>query len=126
LFGSSAAISTSRTAAGDEHGDFGRGYVQLTWWYNYATAGVLLNKGLTLVADPENATVAETAYALMSLCMRTGKGLANNHKFDDCFPGNQRDYEGARAMVNALDTESIVKMVNIARLLVWDARKTTS
>jgi len=40
---------------------FGRGYVHLTWWYNYATAGVLPDKGLTLVTDPENAKVANIA-----------------------------------------------------------------
>ncbi len=125
----STPVAAYHSAAGDEHAYFGRGYVQLTWWYNYATAGVLLDKGLTLVTDPENAMVAETAYGLMSLCMRTGKGFANNNKFDDYFSGNQRDYEGARAMVNALDTESIVKVANIARLfedVLWDARKTTS
>jgi hypothetical protein len=57
------------------------------------------------------------------------QGFANNHKFHDYFSGNQRGYEGARAMVNALDTESIVKVANIARLfedVLWDARKTTS
>ena len=116
-------------AAGDEHSYFGRGYVQLTWWYNYASAGVLLDKGLSLVTDPENAMIAQTAYDLMSLCMRTGKGFANTHKFDDYFSGTQRDYEGARAMVNALDTDSIAKVANIARLfedVLWDARKSTT
>ena len=57
----STPVAAYHSAAGDEHAYFGRGYVQLTWWYNYATAGVLLDKGLTLVTDPENAMVAETA-----------------------------------------------------------------
>ena len=116
-------------APGDEHTDFGRGYVQLTWWYNDASAGALVDQGLSLVKDPENAMAAQTAYNLMSLCMRTGKGFANNCKFDDYFSGAQRDYEGARAMVNALDTESVAKVANIARLfedVLWDARKSTT
>lgn len=122
-------VEAYNKAAGDEHSYFGRGYVQLTWWYNYASAGVLLDKGLTLVTDPENAMIAQTAYDLMSLCMRTGKGFANKHKFDDYFSGIQRDYEGARAMVNAADVDSIAKVANIARLfedVLWDARKSTT
>jgi len=44
-----------------------------------------------------------------------GEGFAGKHEFDDCFSGRQRDYEGARAMVNAAHVDSITKVARIAR-----------
>lgn len=38
---------------GAEHAYYGRGYVQLTWWSNYATAGIAIGRGLGLLLDPE-------------------------------------------------------------------------
>jgi hypothetical protein len=88
---------------GAEHAYFGRGYVQLTWWSNYVTAGIATGHGLDLLLDPELVSSPKVAYALMSHGMRTGKGFANNHKFSQYFLGDMTNYAGARAMVNGSD-----------------------
>jgi predicted chitinase len=88
---------------GSEQAYFGRGYVQLTWWSNYAAAGVALGRGLDLLLDPEKVKQAAVAYALMSHGMRTGFGFANGHRFSQYFTSAQSDYVGARRMVNGTD-----------------------
>lgn len=88
---------------GTEHAYYGRGYVQLTWWSNYAAAGVAIGRGLDLLLDPELVKSPAVAYALMSHGMRTGKGFANGHKFDHYFIGDQTRYREARQMVNGSD-----------------------
>jgi hypothetical protein len=90
-------------AGGTELAYYGRGYVQLTWWANYAKAGVALKQGLDLLKDPDKVMEPETAYALMSHGMRTGQGFANGHKLADYFAGVTRNYTGARHMVNGKD-----------------------
>ena len=85
---------------GDEISYYGRGYVQLTWWSNYAAAGGTIGLGLDLLYDPDKVEKPDIAYAIMSYGMRTGEGFANKHKFTDYFHGPIADYVGARAMVN--------------------------
>lgn len=81
---------------------FGRGYVQLTWWSNYAQASIVLGKKFDLLFFPDLVLNPEIAYKLMSYAMRTGKFFANNHSFSHYF-GCLTDYKGARAMVNGND-----------------------
>jgi hypothetical protein len=88
---------------GDELSFFGRGYVQLTWWSNYATAGQSINLGIGLLFEPEKVQEPEIAYALMSYGMRTGAGFANGHRFKHYFHGPITNYVGARAMINGRD-----------------------
>jgi hypothetical protein len=45
--------STYTSDQGDEQIYWGRGYVQLTWWSNYAKAGVDLGRGLSLLYKPD-------------------------------------------------------------------------
>ncbi|HEY9028412.1 MAG TPA: glycoside hydrolase [Burkholderiaceae bacterium] len=122
------AVRAYKDAAGDEHVYYGRGYVQLTWWSNYATAGPLLGlPAAFFLQDPEQALEASYAYKLMSLCMRTGAGFANKHKFENYFSGHDREYQRARAMVNG--TDHAAEIANIARDfedILWDARKVTN
>lgn len=82
---------------------YGRGYVQLTWWSNYAKAGVALGRGLDLLLDPELVKTPQIAFALMSYGMRTGQIFANGHMLDDYISGDECDYDGARAIVNGSD-----------------------
>ena len=82
---------------------FGRGYVQLTWWSNYATAGVAIGRGLDLLLDPELVRQPAVAYAIMSHGMTNGSGFANGHRFANYFNGPSTDYAGARRMVNGSD-----------------------
>ena len=88
---------------GAEQAFFGRGYVQLTWWSNYAASGAAIGHGLDLLLDPELVKQPAVAYALMSHGMRTGKGFANGHKFDEYFTPTLTNFAGARHMVNGSD-----------------------
>lgn len=98
-----AAVKAYDDDDGVEHAYFGRGYVQLTWWSNYASSGAAIGRGLDLLLDPELVKTPEIAYALMSHGMRTGKGFANGHKFSQYFAGEVTQYEAARRMVNGND-----------------------
>jgi hypothetical protein len=98
-----AATSAYDGAAGDELSYYGRGYVQLTWWSNYAKAGVVIGRGLDLLFNPELVKEPATAYSLMSRCMCTGAGFANGRRFSHYFCGTLTDYVNARAMVNGSD-----------------------
>lgn len=99
---------------------YGRGYVQLTWWSNYAAAGVALRRGLDLLFDPELVKQRPIAYAIMAHGMRTGFGFANGRRFVDYFGGTNRNYVGARAMVNgsdhAADIAAIAEKFEVALL----------
>jgi hypothetical protein len=88
---------------GDEQAYFGRGYVQLTWWSNYAAGGVSIGRGLDLLFDPELVKQPEVAYALMSHGMITGSGFANGRRLENYFTDKKTDYKAARAMVNGSD-----------------------
>lgn len=83
---------------------FGRGYVQLTWWSNYAAAGIALGLGLELLFDPDRVYEPAIAYKIMSHGMRTGFGFANGRTFSKYFSGSSTNYVGARAMVNGRDS----------------------
>lgn len=85
---------------GDEHAYFGRGYVQLTWWNNYAGAGVTLGRGLAFLLDPNLVDDPDVAYAIMSTGMVTGGIFANGRKLSQYFNGGHTDYVNARNMVN--------------------------
>lgn len=108
-----AAVKTYVDDPGHEQAYFGRGYVQLTWWSNYAKAGVALGKGLDLLFDPEQVKQPETAYALMSHGMRTGQGFANGRTFAQYFSGDQTNYAGARAMVNGSDHADAIAAIAV-------------
>ena len=82
---------------------YGRGYVQLTWWSNYAKAGASIGLGYQLLLDPDMVKRPEVAYMLMSYGMVTGKIFANGHTFDDYLYDGVSNYEGARRMVNGRD-----------------------
>ena len=98
-----AASSVYDKDDGVEHAYYGRGYVQLTWWSNYALAGVALGQGLNLLKDPELVATPTVAYALMSHGMRTGSGFANGRSFSQYFNSGSSNYRAARSMVNGSD-----------------------
>jgi putative chitinase len=78
---------------------YGRGYVQLTWDYNYRSFGEKLSN--RLLYEPSLALDAEVAYRIMSLGMRqgsfTGVGLSKYINADKC------DYVNARRIINGTD-----------------------
>jgi hypothetical protein len=106
-----AAVKAYEDDAGAENAYFGRGYVQLTWWSNYAKAGVSIGKGLDLLIDPEAVKDPEVAYALMADGLINGSGFANGRKFSQYLNGAKTDYANARRMVNGTDhAEDIAKI----------------
>ena len=92
---------TVRDPAGKSYTNvyYGRGYVQLTWDYNYRSMGEKLNN--RLLYEPQLALDPVVAYKIMSLGMRqgsfTGVGLAKYINADKC------DYVNARRIINGTD-----------------------
>ena len=78
---------------------YGRGYVQLTWDYNYRSMGQKL--GNRLLYEPSLALDADIAYGIMSFGMRTGsfKGA----KLSLFINGGTCYYVNARKIINGLD-----------------------
>lgn len=97
------AVTAYKDDDGDEYAYYGRGYVQLTWWSNYAKASTELNLGLQLLLNPDDVLQPQIAYKVMAHGMLTGKGFANGRKFSTYFHGAKTDYVGARHMVNGSD-----------------------
>ena len=84
---------------GDEQVYWGRGYVQLTWWSNYAKAGADLGRGLALLYKPDLVLDRDIAYEIMIRGLTTGSGFANGRSFAKYF-NSKTDYVHARNMVN--------------------------
>jgi hypothetical protein len=102
---------------GDEQQYYGRGYVQLTWWSNYAAAGIALGQGLELLFHPNRVNDPSTAYLIMSIGMCTGTIFANGRRMAKYFNGGHTDYVGARDMVNPGATQTNkVEVAKIAEL----------
>jgi hypothetical protein len=99
----SPAHPSYSSAPGTERQYYGRGYVQLTWWFNYVAAGVVLGSGMTYLFEPDLVCAPKTAYEIMSKGMLSGGIFANGHRLNHYFVGSHSDYRKARAMVNPKD-----------------------
>ena len=87
---------------GVERSYYGRGFCQLTWWDNYASAGWVLGRNLDFLFDPDLVLEPEIAYEIMAVGMRTGTIFANGMKISRFICGNHCDYLHARQMVNGM------------------------
>ena len=83
---------------------YGRGYVQLTWDYNYIKMGHLL--GIDLYRAPERAMEPEVAAKIMTAGMVGG--LFTGQKLADHFNDRLTDWVGARRIINGLDRAHII------------------
>lgn len=86
---------------------YGRGYVQLTWRYNYQKAGQALGLGNALVLHPDHALEPATAYRIMSYGMRVG--MFTGKKLADYINASQCDYLNARRIINGIDKADIIQ-----------------
>lgn len=80
---------------------YGRGYVQLTWDYNYKKAGQKLGLGDAMLKNPSLAQ--EPAYAAEIIVVGSLEGWFTTLKLSDYVTKTKRDYEAARAVINGSD-----------------------
>ena len=85
---------------------YGRGYVQLTWDYNYKKMSDALGLQDGLYIHPEEALEPEIAYKIMSYGMR--RGSFTGKKLGDYINGSVCDYRNARRIINALDKADLI------------------
>ncbi len=101
---------------------YGRGYVQLTWKYNYRTASQAM--GIDFVNDPD--LVMEPANAAFIMFQGMKDGWFTTKKFADYINEHECDYWNARRIINGTDragdiagyAEDFEKAIEAA----WEAR----
>lgn len=86
---------------------YGRGYVQLTWDYNYKNLSTALGLGDALYTHPEKALEPDVAYKVMSYGMRNG--TFTGKKLSNYINGSTCDYKNARRIINGLDKWELIK-----------------
>jgi len=89
---------------------YGRGYVQLTWEYNYKKFGELL--GIDLVNNPDRALEPEYAVQILVIGMRDGlfTGMSLSHCTDEY---GRMDFVKARQIINGNDKEEVIASMAI-------------
>jgi len=97
---------------------YGRGYVQLTWEYNYATATrSLLRHGLVsgdinLVRNPDLAMRPDIAAGVLVFGML--EGWFTGRKLVDYFSGTRSDWVDARVIINGHDRAALIASYGMA------------
>ena len=84
---------------------YGRGYVQITWDYNYKKLGKILN--VPLYEKPDLALVPDIAYDIMEYGMFYG--FFTGKKLGDYVNENKSDYYNARRVINGTDKAELIK-----------------
>lgn len=82
----------------------GRGYVQLTWDYNYRKAGDKL--GVDFIKNP--ALLLEAKYSIPILIIGMMEGWFTGKKVSDYINPQKSDYVGARRIVNGTDRAALI------------------
>src|ERR1051325_900718 len=77
---------------------YGRGYVQLTWDYNYKNMSQSILANDSMYCNPSLALDPSDAYKIMSYGMR--KGSFTGKKLSDYIKGQACDYKNARRIIN--------------------------
>lgn len=81
------------------HVYFGRGYVQLTWDYNYRRMGTIV--GADLIGNPDLALRQDIAAKILFEGMM--RGLFTGKKLADYFNATAEDWKNARRIINGTD-----------------------
>ncbi|MGH2412402.1 MAG: glycoside hydrolase family 19 protein [Microcystaceae cyanobacterium] len=84
---------------------YGRGYVQLTWKYNYELYSHKL--GQDFVAHPDQ--VMESAVSLFIIIDGMKNGVFTGKKLSDYISGNRVDFYNARRIINGMDRASLIE-----------------
>lgn len=85
-------------------GYYGRGYVQLTWDYNYEKAGKKLS--VDLLGNPELALNPDVAFKTMLYGMQ--EGWFTGQKLSNYINSTKKDYKGARKIINGTDKNALI------------------
>jgi hypothetical protein len=85
----------------------GRGYVQLTWDFNYKSVGESIGLGDQLYFHPERALDPVIAYKIMSHGMRNG--TFTGKRLSDYISDTSADYYNARRIINGLDKAELIR-----------------
>jgi len=85
---------------------YGRGYVQLTWDFNYKNLGAALGLGTQMLTNPSLALDPAIAYKIMSYGMRNG--TFTGKKLADTISGTKCDYRTSRKIINGLDKADLI------------------
>jgi predicted chitinase len=83
---------------------YGRGYVQLTWKFNYELVSREL--GIDFVNHPDLALAPEHAWAITTNGMR--KGWFTRHTLDRHINEEKTDFTNARRVINGLDRAGLL------------------
>ena len=94
---------------------YGRGYVQLTWDYNYKDVGKAIGQGNKLYIDPDLALDKDIAYKVASYGMRHGSFTHGKHTLARYFNSTKTDYKLARYIINGTDKRD--KIARIAKTI---------
>jgi hypothetical protein len=86
---------------------YGRGYVQITWDYNYRKLGEGIGLGDELLYYPEKALEPAVAYSIMSFGMRNGVFTAR--RLSQFINATGCDYYDAREIINGHDKADLIK-----------------
>jgi hypothetical protein len=86
---------------------YGRGYVQLTWDYNYKSMSQNILSDDSMYCDPSRALSPEDAYKIMSYGMR--RGSFTGKKLSDYINDKGCDYKNARRIINGLDKWDVIQ-----------------
>jgi putative chitinase len=86
---------------------YGRGYVQVTWDYNYKSMSQNVLANDSMYCDPALALDPADAYRIMSYGMR--KGTFTGKKLADYINDKGCDYKNARRIINGLDKWDIIQ-----------------
>ena len=84
---------------------YGRGFVQLTWYENYAKAGKKLNQNFLQNA----AGVMEISNATKILFFGMTEGWFTGFKLSNFFNPTTEDWKNARKIINGLDKRDLIK-----------------
>ena len=83
---------------------FGRGYVQLTWSFNYKKLGNILE--IPLYENPDLALDPEIAYQILEYGMYYG--FFTGRKMSMYFTDNKTDFYNARKIINGMDRANLI------------------
>lgn len=91
-------------------GYYGRGYVQLTWDYNYKKAGQKLK--VDLLGNPDLALDADIAFQILTYGML--EGWFTGKKLSTYITNTTKDYTNARRIINGTDKASLIASYALA------------